>query len=152
MGDRSVGGREKLVGAAGLEPATPDLEGRCSIRMSYAPGPSLIVAWRGTIRRRKLPVHKIPQHQPHLYQRQIGGEGKPAPSAGCDERAGHRPTRRLFAPGEFYLSAARCAYVRNYHQVDGPFVYRKKHDVWDFRIGGKWLGRPVACTRCGTII
>ncbi len=26
-----------LVGAAGLEPATPDLEGRCSIQMSYAP-------------------------------------------------------------------------------------------------------------------
>ena len=26
-----------MVGAAGLEPATPGLEGRCSIRMSYAP-------------------------------------------------------------------------------------------------------------------
>jgi integrase len=26
-----------VVGAAGLEPATPDLEGRCSIQMSYAP-------------------------------------------------------------------------------------------------------------------
>ncbi len=27
----------RLVGAAGLEPAAPDLEGRCSIQMSYAP-------------------------------------------------------------------------------------------------------------------
>ncbi len=26
-----------LVGVAGLEPATPDLEGRCSIQMSYTP-------------------------------------------------------------------------------------------------------------------
>lgn len=26
-----------MVGAAGIEPATPDLEGRCSIRLSYAP-------------------------------------------------------------------------------------------------------------------
>ncbi len=26
-----------MVGPAGLEPATPDLEGRCSIRMSYEP-------------------------------------------------------------------------------------------------------------------
>lgn len=30
-----------MVGAAGLEPATPDLEGRCSIQMSYAPASSL---------------------------------------------------------------------------------------------------------------
>ena len=29
--------RSKLVGAAGLEPATLCLEGRCSIRLSYAP-------------------------------------------------------------------------------------------------------------------
>ncbi len=27
----------KLVGAAGLEPATTGLEGRCSIQLSYAP-------------------------------------------------------------------------------------------------------------------
>jgi hypothetical protein len=26
-----------MVGPAGLEPATPDLEGRCSIQMSYGP-------------------------------------------------------------------------------------------------------------------
>ena len=26
-----------LVGEAGIEPATPDLEGRCSIRLSYSP-------------------------------------------------------------------------------------------------------------------
>ena len=29
--------RSKLVGAAGLEPATLCLEGRCSIHLSYAP-------------------------------------------------------------------------------------------------------------------
>src|SRR5689334_17394080 len=28
---------KSLVGAAGLEPATPCLEGRCSIHLSYAP-------------------------------------------------------------------------------------------------------------------
>jgi hypothetical protein len=27
----------RMVGPAGLEPATPDLEGRCSIQMSYEP-------------------------------------------------------------------------------------------------------------------
>ena len=27
-----------MVGEAGLEPATPDLEGRCSIQLSYSPG------------------------------------------------------------------------------------------------------------------
>src|ERR1017187_3926137 len=40
----------KLVGAAGLEPATLCLEGRCSIRLSYAPVPgvfSSILAGRG---------------------------------------------------------------------------------------------------------
>jgi hypothetical protein len=26
-----------MVGAAGIEPATPGLEGRCSIQLSYAP-------------------------------------------------------------------------------------------------------------------
>jgi hypothetical protein len=26
-----------MVGSAGLEPATPDLEGRCSVQMSYEP-------------------------------------------------------------------------------------------------------------------
>ena len=30
---------KRLVGAAGLEPATLCLEGRCSIRLSYAPVP-----------------------------------------------------------------------------------------------------------------
>ena len=30
-----------MVGAAGLEPATPCLEGRCSIHLSYAPGKEL---------------------------------------------------------------------------------------------------------------
>ena len=36
---RSVeSGQEALVGAAGLEPATLGLEGRCSIHLSYAPG------------------------------------------------------------------------------------------------------------------
>ena len=29
--------REGLVGAAGVEPATAGLEGRCSIQLSYAP-------------------------------------------------------------------------------------------------------------------
>lgn len=30
-----------MVGPAGLEPATPDLEGRCSIQMSYEPALSV---------------------------------------------------------------------------------------------------------------
>src|SRR4051812_26375052 len=30
-------GRQLLVGAAGIEPATPCLEGTCSIQLSYAP-------------------------------------------------------------------------------------------------------------------
>src|ERR1700761_9015793 len=30
-----------MVGEAGLEPATPDLEGRCSIQLSYSPKESI---------------------------------------------------------------------------------------------------------------
>ena len=37
-----------VVGAAGLEPATPGLEGRCSIQMSYAPAKP-IIARRPTV-------------------------------------------------------------------------------------------------------
>ena len=33
----SAGTRAEVVGAAGLEPATLGLEGRCSIQLSYAP-------------------------------------------------------------------------------------------------------------------
>ncbi len=28
---------QKMVGEAGIEPTTPGLEGRCSIRLSYSP-------------------------------------------------------------------------------------------------------------------
>jgi hypothetical protein len=34
-----------LVGAAGLEPATPGLEGRCSIHLSYAPANAPVFRW-----------------------------------------------------------------------------------------------------------
>jgi hypothetical protein len=36
-----------VVGEAGLEPATPDLEGRCSIQLSYSPAlDSFYLCWR----------------------------------------------------------------------------------------------------------
>ena|SRR5215471_13043687 len=35
-------GCKLLIGPAGLEPATPCLEGRCSIQLSYGPKPALV--------------------------------------------------------------------------------------------------------------
>ncbi len=40
----------KMVGEAGIEPTTPGLEGRCSIRLSYSPTLFIIVS-------AKSPVH-----------------------------------------------------------------------------------------------
>ena len=38
-----------LVGEAGIEPTTPGLEGRCSIRLSYSPDVTLTRVGRATV-------------------------------------------------------------------------------------------------------
>ena len=42
-GARGFKRRARMVGEAGIEPTTPGLEGRCSIRLSYSPLPFLIL-------------------------------------------------------------------------------------------------------------
>ena len=43
-GHCTLSARVALVGEAGIEPTTPGLEGRCSIRLSYSPTHSIIVS------------------------------------------------------------------------------------------------------------
>ena len=62
-----------MVGAAGIEPATLCLEGRCSIRLSYAPVPPEAAATGRTVVNRTTAIHCATGDRRAKTEERVGG-------------------------------------------------------------------------------
>ena len=63
-----------MVGEAGIEPTTPGLEGRCSIRLSYSPAPILILTSTGPKRICQCSQRRLKELNSRRLGRAAGGQ------------------------------------------------------------------------------